>query len=884
MSPHGALSPQDALAVALGLVERTHAEPGAVENEARALLEHVAPSEARVVAHWAAGLALREVGRLKESRDELDAGRALAARLGLKERSAEIRESLALTLFLLGDHRAALRQTALAAPYLDGGRAARLQMQRGLILQRIGRADEALGAFRSALPGMAKVGDRLGEARLRINRSNVFTYRGELSAARADLERAHQLAVELDQEALAAMCAHNLGFVEGRAGDVPAALRWYDDASAKYSNSGVKGGNAVVLLVDRAELLLEAGLAPEATRLASQAVTMLDESADAADVAEARLLLGRALLSDGRPDESLAVIDSAISAFRSQRRRAWADLARYVLLQARFTVAVRSGEVEPGSLTLARRVARDLAATGWKTESLHASVIAGRIALASGRRRLAGEILDAAQKARRTGAASARAQAWHAAAFARWAEGDRRGARRAVEAGMRVVEDYRSGMGATELRAQVGIHGAELAEMGLRIALEDGRPLGILRWADRYRAVTMSTPEVRPAATPRLSELLSELRRMSRSAAEATLQGAPDRRLEAQRARIEEEVRTLTLRQGGAGSTREAGRLDGLAPALGDRLLVEFFAAGDEFGAVVVGAGRATLHTLVLPPELAGWIDHVRFDLHRLATGRGSAMAQAAAVGSLADVGRRIEGALLGPLELGDADLVVVPTGALHGLPWRVLPSLVDRAFVVAPSAASWLAAHGRAGRRGHSVFIAGPDLPDARAEVESLARARGGGRLTGRSANVAAVLEAIEASEVVHLAAHGSFRQDNPMFSSLRLADGPLTVYELEQLARVPSLFVLPACDAAVSGVRSGDELLGLSAALLRLGVPTLVAPIVPVSDSATRDLMLAFHRAVARGEPADSALAAAGASLDDENPTQHAVRRSFLVLGSSQ
>ena len=76
---------------------------------------------------------------------------------------------------------------------------------------------------------------------------------------------------------------------------------------------------------------------------------------------------------------------------------------------------------------------------------------------------------------------------------------------------------------------------------------------------------------------------------------------------------------------------------------------------------------------------------------------------------------------------------------------------------------------------------------------------------LTGEAATAAAVLAALPHAGIAHLAAHGTFRRDNPLFSSLRLADGPLTVYDLQTLPGVPELVILAACDSGLSLVCPG-------------------------------------------------------------------------------
>lgn len=865
---------------ALDLAQRDPREAAAL---ARRILASDPDAVTEASAKWALGLSLREVGRLEDARSTLRSAIEIATRAGNQALAADIRSTLAFTLSLLGENSSALRQMTLAEPHLRGAAAARLRMQRGLILQRMGRVDEAVDWYRRALPGIKRSGDRIAEVRLRVNRSALNVYRNELAAAAADLEAALPIAEESGQVVQVGACAHNLGFLRGRQGNTPEGLACYDRAALAYAEAGIRGGLAAVLRADRAELLLEAGLTSEAREHALAAVAALAEDGNAADLAEARLLAARALLADGAPEDAAAMAELASRSFRSQRRPRWATLARYLELQARFDLAREHGGPTESLLRRARRVTSALGEAGWTTEGLHSATMAGRIALAMGRVGTAKRILADAEEARRRGPASSRAQAWHATALLRLSDGDLHGARRAVEAGMRVVDEHRMGLGATELRAQAGILGADLAELGVQLAIARNDPSIVLAWVDRFRAVTMLQTAVTPPLSPELNRLLSELRMLSRDSAETLLHGGSSDRTAGRTASLERRVRDLSRHQRGGQTDGDHQDLGELSESLGRRRLIEYFATSSGTGAVVVADGSIGLCPL---PDLDGvseLIDLARFDLHRMATGRGSEASLAAAAAGLTETGLQLQRLLLDPLEVDDgAPLVIVPTGDLHGVPWGIIPSLSGRPFAVATSAASWLRRRSRPAGRG-TAFVAGPDLPGGRAEVDALAAGRSGTLLVGDEASADRVLGAIEASDVVHLAAHGEFRPDNPMFSSLSLSDGPLTVYELEHLRRVPRLFVLPACDAAVSGVRAGDELLGLAAALLRLGASTLVAPAVPVPDDATRELMLAFHERLEAGLPADEALAVAGRALEDDDPQAFAVRRSFLVLGSS-
>ena len=229
---------------------------------------------------------------------------------------------------------------------------------------------------------------------------------------------------------------------------------------------------------------------------------------------------------------------------------------------------------------------------------------------------------------------------------------------------------------------------------------------------------------------------------------------------------------------------------------------------------------------------------------------------------------------------LGDAPLVVVPTGALHALPWGALPSLHGRPVVVSPSLSLWveLAARPRSPRRKQTL-IAGPDLRHAVSEVKALSTLfPTATALRGREATATAALSAIDGASLAHVACHGRFRSDSPLFSSLELADGPLTVLDLQRLRRAPEILVLSACDVALSARHPGDELLGFAAALLAMRTRTIIASVVPVPDAAARRLMLAFHTELAAGTPPAAALAHAQAGLRRTS----AALAGFVCLGT--
>jgi CHAT domain-containing protein len=205
----------------------------------------------------------------------------------------------------------------------------------------------------------------------------------------------------------------------------------------------------------------------------------------------------------------------------------------------------------------------------------------------------------------------------------------------------------------------------------------------------------------------------------------------------------------------------------------------------------------------------------------------------------------------------------------------------------VVPSAAAWLRATGLAVPDGPTVLVAGPRLPAAEAEIRALHQPGPAHppatMLTGADATAAAVTAAMDGARLVHLAAHGVFRGDNPLLSTLELADGPLTAYELERLPRAPGCVILSACDAGLSGVRPGDELLGFGAVLLGAGTRTLVAGILPVPADRTADLMVGLHHRLDAGVGPARALADVQQALTaDGDGISYATAAAFVCVGA--
>ncbi len=151
---------------------------------------------------------------------------------------------------------------------------------------------------------------------------------------------------------------------------------------------------------------------------------------------------------------------------------------------------------------------------------------------------------------------------------------------------------------------------------------------------------------------------------------------------------------------------------------------------------------------------------------------------------------------------------------------------------------------------------------------------------LDDTSATADKVLSALDGAWLAHIAAHGIFRADSPLFSSLRMHDGPLTVYDFERLNRAPYRLVLSSCDSGVLAPAGANELLGLVSSLLPLGTAGIVGAIVPLNDQAVVPLMVDLHRYLRAGQTLAESMYNVRRGLTDD-PVQRATAASLVTLG---
>jgi len=861
------------------------ARPRAALTMAETLLARDPGPAQAALAHQAIGIVQREFGDLAAAITHLRRAVALAQRTGSSDREADVLATLGVALVQAGRAGQGLAAFTRAVAAARGLTSARIMFRRAGALRILGRYPEALDDLRRAVPVLRRAGDTIWLARALNVRALVYIALGAADRADADLDTAGTLFAVTGQEHDSALVTQNRGHAAYVAGNLPDALSHLDDAGRRFARIG---DPMYGLEVDRCDVLLAAGLAHEALDAADAALTRL-ERLRGPSTKRAQLLLAsaRAALATGDPATAATRAAAAARMFAAQGRSWWHAHARLLQSQARFAAGTASARLMRDAAETAGRLARQGSA-----ECAQAHLLAGRTALALSRRAEAERHLAAAANARRRGTALARISGWLAEALLADGAGNRRRLLRACARGLEVLDEHRHTLGAAELRARAGVEGAELAALALRSCLARGRIRDLVVWAERGRAAALAGPLVRPPDDRGLRTQLTAFREVTGRLQEARSRGETAHDLERDRDRLERDIRARTLRARGPGPAgrRPDGRrfhLPALLDQLGTERLVEIIELDGRLRALVCADGTVRDFAGGLAAETETEIEYARSALRRLAHGRvvrGRRDKDPDTVDPLESTARRLELALLGGAadHLGDGPVTIVPPSRLHGVPWAMLPCLRDRVHAVAPSAAAWLRARTSRAAPGHEVvLVRGPGLHTGGAEVPTLASGYPAATvLENGTATASRVLAALDGCALAHIAAHGTFRVDSPMFSSLRLDDGPLTFHDLTRLHQAPYRLVLPSCDSGQVMPVGADDLLGLATVLLPLGTAGIVASPLPVNDEATVALMLALHDGLRAGGTMAYALREARRSLPDE-PVYRATGWSFVALG---
>jgi tetratricopeptide (TPR) repeat protein len=837
------------------------------------LAEAVPGSEAEAWATRAYAHGQCEAGAYNEALASYERAEQLFDRLGLAVEVARTGAGHVWTLRMLGHYDEAVRLGLRTRRFLrahgetlDAGNQA---LNLGTVYRRMGRLQSARTAYLEAARDARRCGDTTLEATALSNLGNLLVDLGRYGEADWAQRRAIRLYRQLGQSAEVARATVHLGLLLKRRGDYGRALAVLQEGRELFDRLGLARGVAEADL-DLAQTYLALNLQHEAAETSERARSGFERLNMPYELGQALLCAAMVAERQGRPADAVSHLAESAELFRRTTNRLWEAIV--------IVIAASLGEADKTSLDKVAAAQRRLGRLGARDRAIEAELVRGDLLLRLGRDRDALRFYRGAAKAVHDSGDE------HLAYRASAALG------RVLEAGSpgRALTHYRVAMEHLEtLRRRARADDLKLSLVADKLDVYE-RTVGLLlgsatghRRAEEALAVVergkslgliddlLTQADRAGRETSVLARRLRDLRaRLSEAYAKRDQRhGLADQDDTADLERLEEEVATATRElQLARGETAAApfdlAALRAVLPA--DAVLLEYYSLGSELIAFVVDQERVRLRRRFGGlSETRQLSDRLRFHLGKGVYGSEYLEAHLATLRRGLDrVLEELWQQFLAPVQRelrGARQLIVVPHGPLHGLPLHA--ALGRQGYAAeqwtvsyAPSARVFsLCAERRTGPPRHPLFVGPRDerLPWVVREVTELARLFPHGQeLAGRRATIAGLRRRAGQFDLLHLAAHGLFRADNPNFSALRLSDGWLSVADLAELSRGASLVTLSACESGLNSLAAGEELVGLTRAVLGAGAASLLASLWTVHDEATSRFMTDFYRRIESGQ----------------------------------
>lgn len=849
----------------------------------------------------------KEAGSLYES-----AVNALrSARLTVE--AAMIQKQQVGVLNLLGRYSEALRTAREARRALAGReplQLAQLETNVGNIYYRLDRYGKALEHFDRAHEIFSELGDDRMRAFVDFGRANVFS---ELDQPDRALELLESAAEAWDRTGLkmrTAQARFHIAYIHFLRGHYNTALATYYQAREQLSALGSTELVAWCNL-EIAEILLALNSFDDAAENSASARAIFDSLGLPYDSARASVAHALALMGQGQLEQARAHLSDARAAFARDNNTAFAALTDSYLSE----LALRKGDLAEAA-SKARMALRTFARHKLATRSAHARLLAARAAYGSGDLNRAARLARAALSSiDNLFAPSVAFQCHHLIGRI---ERDRNRKRSALEYFRRavdVVERMRGGIAADEFKASFLVDkiqayedtisacldhgGEEMIEESFRL-VEASKSRSLADLLARYVRDEEQFSRVGEDTRARFSRLIEDLNWYSSQAGLEDDKGNQRSSNVADRyrravLRCERQIAQLFRRMESEDSAfAEIQRMDAASVAdlrgslEADEVAVEYFYTGDYVSAFVATRESIRVVRSIAPRrEVERLLSLFRFQIEKFNFGSAYVGAHFGQLKRAADEHlAHFYRLVFAPLEeylTGDR-LIVVPHGALHYVPFHALRRggqyLVDRFEIsFAPSAAVLKLCRARrddldsqraSGSGGTGSLVAFGVVEAGTPNIEDEIAALGSifpesVRVTGDEATRDNLMRLAPGARFLHLASHGYFRRDNPMFSFLKLSDSHLNFYSLLNLKINAEMVTLSACHTGVNMVFPGDELHGLMRGFLYAGAPSLVTSLWAVSDRSTSEFMGEMYSSLRGGATKRASIRQAQLAIKD-------------------
>jgi CHAT domain-containing protein len=772
----------------------------------------------------------------------------------------------------------AARAADIFARHGDLARLARLDGNLGNLLHRQDRFDEAMERYRRAYALFMEVGEPRDVATALQNMATCQISMNDFRQAMDTYERARRYCVEHELPLLVAVADYNIAYLYYLRGEYTKAIEMYRAAREHCRALGDAYREALCDL-DQSEMCVELNLNEEGAHLARRAMTVFQKLGNGYEAAKALTNLAIALSHHGDSQLALNAFRKARELFTREGNQAW--LAIIDLYQA--LVFYQERRLTESRL-LCEQAYEFFSPTSLQGKAILCQLLLARIHLDSGRPERARHICCAALgKLEQAESPALSYQGYFVLGSIEEELGNRDAAHQAYRTAHRHLESMRSHLRGEETKIAFLKDKLEIYEALVRMCIagpdtDENRQAAFVyieqaksrSLADliAFRAQELPpSPETLRALVDRVRTLREELNWYSRALQmqESRLADAPDahtqklrhnareceHRLVEAMAELRVEDRDFANLQGAGSVDLEAIR----ATLPDDAMLLQYYRVRDRFHACLLTRKSLKIVALGSVSELRRCFQLLRFQLSKFRLGRDYVQSfQTQLLEATNAHLQEFYTELIAPIakELDAEHLIVAPHDFLHHVPFHALldgDEHLDRRYSISytPSASVYyLCSTKTAPRVGGSLVMGVPDpgAPYIRDEVEAVGSVLPDAEVfIGPEATHEVLRERGAHARYVHIATHGFFRQDNPMFSSISLGNSELSLFDLYHLNLPSELVTLSGCGTGLNVVIGGDELIGLKRGLLYAGAQGVLLTLWDVNDQSTAEFMKLFY-----------------------------------------
>ena len=773
--------------------------------------------------------------------------------------------------------------------------AGRVENNLGNIYFRLDRYQDAEKFQSSARERFIVLDDQIRIARINNCLANTHAQLHKFRSAEHLYEQALQAATKANLTATQAEIEGNMGNMALFQGRYDRALDLLERARRKYVALNMPHQSAVSDL-EIADAYLEMNLIPEAAEIYARVTPQFSALGMRAEQARSLAQYGHALARLGRVEEARPLLARGRELYAAEGNVVGAATITFAEAQLNY-----AGNEYVGAIEAAATAEKDFSGTGNWRRLLLARWLRGEALRAEGKLEPARALLTATLADADLHMQPQVAQRCHTSLGVLAAtRDDLETAEVEFKRAIELIETLRAPLPAEEFRAAFFADKLTPYDELLRLYLtKEKRVVEAFEIIERARARTLAdtlegNPNLQPEprdefeaqARARMTTLKEELNwlysRINRPLAGDMAPGAASlaalqHDAQARERELIEVTRQLQHRGHNLLPLARPLEVQQLQKQLGpDTALVEYAFLDDECLAFIVTESKVeVIRGLGSVDQIRSSVEQFRFQMRSLRYGRGTVQSHLPQLAERARTHlRTLYQLLLEPIErrIGASRLVVAPQGILHYLPFQALYDgksfVIERREVISvPSATVLLHCLAQPPRQVSRVLLMGKteeQTPLVRNEIQKLASLFAEGiTLLDQEATLAALQTHAPAADLLHLACHGHFRPDNPLFSALRLADGWLTVRDAYNLQLHCALVTLSACETGVSTVAPGEEIIGLARGFFSAGASSLLLSFWTVEDRATSELMAAFYLQIRAGSTRAAALRAAQVEL---------------------